>query len=298
MFEHYMNSRHPNIKFTSEIESNSVLPFIGVNVTHNNLSFTTSVYRKPTDTGLGLNFLSFIPSNLKPNSILTLQHRCYSICSNRCLFDKEVDFLHDFYTKNRFPSFLFWRTVRKFLHRVLGPIRVSYDVPKDKQYISLPFFGHPSYVIRNKLQSLFNYHFPQVDVKFVLTNKRTIGSCFRVKEHLPQHLCSNVIYHFKCSSEDCESSYVESTKRFLQDRICEHKGVSFRTGSKLSSSSIKQSSIREHATKCSHPIEQESFRIIGRCNQVDDLRLLESVYIKYLKPDLNNTESAAPLHII
>ena len=178
----------------------------------------------------------------------------------------------------------------------MSPARISYDVPKDKQYIALPFFGHPSYSIRNRLLSLFRTHFPQVDVKIVLTNKLTIGSFFRVKDHLPSSLCSNVIYKYQCGSGDCRSSYVGSTERALHDRISEHIGVSYRTGIKLTSPPF--SSIREHSSKCSHPVEENSFEIVGRCKKGDDLRLLESVFIKYLKPNLNNSESAAPLHIV
>ena len=100
-----------------------------------------------------------------------------------------------------------------------------------------------------------------MDVKIILSNKLTIGSYFSVKERLPDLLCSNVIYHYRCDSEDCESSYVGSTQRILQERISEHMGVSYRTGSQLTDP--KYSSIREHSTDCSHPVQQESFHIIG-----------------------------------
>ena len=182
-------------------------------------------------------------------------------CGTREKYHRRI--LHDFYAKNRFPSSVFWRTVRKFLNKMRTPTRLSYDVPKDKQYISLPFFGHPSYVVRNKLLSLFRIHFPQIDVKVILTNRLTIGSFFRVKEHLPEHLCSNVIYQYKCTSEGCMSSYVGSTLRTLHDRTCEHIGVSFRTGSRLADP--KPSSIREHSRQCSHPMQQDSFKMVGKC---------------------------------
>ena len=223
-------------------------------------------------------------------------HRCYSIASNRSLFNDEISFLRSYYISNGFPSTLFMRTVRKFIDRITNPPLPSYNVPKDKHFISMPFFGHHSYVMRNRLLALFRVNFPQIDLKIVLTNKRTIGSLFPTKERLPDLMCSNVIYHYKCESENCESSYVGSTARALYDRICEHEGISNRTGNKLSS--LKHSSIREHAQHRNHPIRQESFRIIGRSSEDENLRLLESVYIKHLKPTLNNTESAVPLFII
>ena len=296
LFKEYLNSKHPNITFTSECEDNNQLPFIGVNIKHHGNGFQTSVYRKQTDTGLGMNYLSCVSSSFKPNSILTLLHRCFSICSNWSLFESEIKFLQNYYISNRFPLAVFRRTVRKFINKVRNPPAPSFNVPREKQFISLPFLGHPSYVIRNKLLSLFRRHFPQMDVKIVLSNKLTIGSLFPVKEVLPKMMCSSVIYHFKCESEGCASSYVGSTERALHDRVCEHKGISHRTGQSLTDP--KYSSIAEHAKTCSNAIQDSSFSIIGKCREGNSLRLLESVFIKHLQPDLNNTDSAVPLHII
>ena len=58
------------------------------------------------------------------------------------------------------------------------------------------------------------------------------------------------------------------------------------------------SAIRDHAAACSHPLLEQSFIIVGRCREDDDLHLLESIFIKHLKPDLNGTESSAQLYII
>ena len=44
-FLNYLNNKHPNIKFTSDVEENNGLPF------ENNI-ISSSMYRKPTLTGL------------------------------------------------------------------------------------------------------------------------------------------------------------------------------------------------------------------------------------------------------
>ena len=46
-FLNFINSKHPNIKFTMDVESNNSLPFLDVLVTKKD-SVTTSVYRKKT----------------------------------------------------------------------------------------------------------------------------------------------------------------------------------------------------------------------------------------------------------
>ena len=74
-FLYYLNRKHPNIKFTCELESNSTLPFLDINITRRNGQFETSVYRKPTFTGLFTNFHSFIPLQYKRGLITSLCHR-------------------------------------------------------------------------------------------------------------------------------------------------------------------------------------------------------------------------------
>ena len=49
-FLSYLNRQHPNIKFTSEVESSSTLPFLDISISRKNGVFETSVYRKPTFT--------------------------------------------------------------------------------------------------------------------------------------------------------------------------------------------------------------------------------------------------------
>ena len=58
------------------------------------------------------------------------------------------------------------------------------------------------------------------------------------------------------------------------------------------------SNIRAHSRRTNHPMRVENFKIIGRSGPTDNIRLLESVYIRYLNPDLNDAETAMPLNII
>ena len=226
---------------------------------------------------------------------MTLVHRCFSICSSLNLFRTQMEYLQHFYSSNGFPTKIFWRCVRRFLHRVHHPPLPSFNVPKDIRYLSLPFLGHHSYVLRNSLQSMFKLHFPQMDVRIVLSNKNTIGSMFPTKDKLPLSICSNVIYMYKCEAgDDCFSSYIGSTTRRLKERMCEHMGISFLTGQKLSD---PKSSIYDHIEDTGHPISEESFKIIGSCRADDSILILESVLIKYHRPNLNNMNSAYPLQI-
>ena len=79
------NSCHANIKFTVEFEENSTIPFLDILIKRHNHTFSTSIYRKKTFTGLYTKWDSFTPRKYKVNLIRTLTFRCFRICSIRHL---------------------------------------------------------------------------------------------------------------------------------------------------------------------------------------------------------------------
>ena len=72
-FRNYLNKQHINIKFISEIEENNSLSFLDIKISHEHKKFVTSVYRKPTFSGVFTNFESFIPDTYKRGLIETSQ---------------------------------------------------------------------------------------------------------------------------------------------------------------------------------------------------------------------------------
>jgi hypothetical protein len=56
LFFNYINNVHPNMTFTMETEQNSNLPFLDMTIQRNSNRFHSSIYRKPTFTGLGMSF--------------------------------------------------------------------------------------------------------------------------------------------------------------------------------------------------------------------------------------------------
>ena len=74
-----MNTKHPNIKFTFEYEHNNSFSFLNVKICRESNKLTTSVYRKPTFSGVFTNVKSFIPTVYKFDLFYTLLHRCFNI---------------------------------------------------------------------------------------------------------------------------------------------------------------------------------------------------------------------------
>ena len=63
-FHKYINSRHKNMTFTFEVEVENRLAFLDVKITREE-TFCTSLYRKPTFSGLYMNFKSFMPDSYR-----------------------------------------------------------------------------------------------------------------------------------------------------------------------------------------------------------------------------------------
>lgn len=290
-FQLYLNNKHSNIKFTVEQEIDGKLPFLDILLTKNDNKISTSVYRKPTFTGLGINFLSFVPEQFKENAIKTLIYRCYNICSDWEYIHNELMFLITFFQSNNFPLYLIYDNIKTFLNKTFKTVPTSNTDKPKYQYIVLPFYGLLSYSIRKTLHKLLKKRYPDTVFRYIFTNGKTISTLFRHKESLPSHLISKIVYEFQCLS--CKAKYVGQTQRNLFLRTAEHMGLSPRTGRRIQNPAF--SAVRSHSLIANHPFDSSNFKIIHRAKYNFDLLLLESLYIKHLSPDLNNQNSSFPL---
>ena len=295
LFLDYLNSKHPNIKFTSEIETNSTLPFLDININRSNNSFNTSVYRKPSSTSLGLSFFSFCSHQFKTNAISTLIYRAYNICSNYNHLHTEFQFLIGFFKSNGFPTGIVNSHIKRFLAARYKVAPFNSDPIDPIFYISLPFFGPYSDKLKSEFLKVLGKYFNDVSFKIVLSNKLTIGSFFKYKDSLPLMSRASVIYRYTCPQ--CGAEYVGVTSRALFIRIAEHRGVSFRTNRPLSHP--PHSSIRSHREQsCCGPIKPDDFNIVDCHSDFVSLRILESLHIFKSNPSLNESLSSFPLCIV
>lgn len=98
-----LNSKHKNIKFTVE-KAQETIPFLDVEIKINDKYFDTWVWRKPTNTGLCLNFNSVCPSKWKSGLILCLLSRAREICSSNLLLNEEINKLKNMFYANNYPT--------------------------------------------------------------------------------------------------------------------------------------------------------------------------------------------------
>ena len=123
--------------------------------------------------------------------------------------------------------------------------------------------------------------------KHVLLSANSLVRCYHVYIYI-------YIYN-QCPK--CGAQYVGSTIGNLSTRAAEHAGVSVRTGLPLAQPC--QSHIRDHVISCnSNQISLDHFSIIGTNNTICELRILESLHIFQIKPQLNSMQSAYTSYLL
>ena len=293
LFYNYINNQHSNLSFTMEVEANGRLPFLDVTVTKSCNSFNTSVYRKPSNSNLTISFFSFCSFNFKLNSIKSLLSRAYGICSNYNLLHEEFQYIRNLFHMNGFGRQFIDKQIGNFLSKKFNSsCRAAND--KQKLYFTLPYFGSQSDELRTEISKLMHSYFNNISFQLILCNPYKLGNFFTYKDKISKGMRSSLVYKYCCAR--CASEYVGSTSRALATRVAEHAGRSFRTNRVLTNP--PNSNIYEHANNCDTPINLDNFSILNSCRNNSDLHVLESLYIYKLKPVLNSSQSAIPLHIV
>ena len=115
---HYLNDQHPRVKFTSDTEIKSKIPFLDVLVSRENNQLQTSVYRKPTHTEQYINFNPNHPLQVKKGFVSTLTKRTINISSSPQARKDELDHIKNvFKDLNNYPTDLTDRTFHQTTQR-------------------------------------------------------------------------------------------------------------------------------------------------------------------------------------
>ena len=113
-----LNGLHPSLKFTMELPSDNMIPFIGIEIIKNGTELETRVYRKPTNTGLLLHFQSHVDKRYKTGLLKTRLHRAYALSSTTEAFNEECDRLRSLFSRLDYPIGLINSTIDMFIHNI------------------------------------------------------------------------------------------------------------------------------------------------------------------------------------
>ena len=287
-FFDYVNSLHPSITFTKEEEQSDSLPFLDVLVTRlDDGCLSTSVYRKPTYSGLYMKWDSFVPKQFKRGLVFGLISRAWKLCSNHKIVHDEFCFIKDVLVANGYPVSFIDSCINQFLTRHFSTSQTSEPIfgpIKKRVVISLPFYGPNSTKLKRQLYRFIGAVVPCVELRVVFKPVQKLSTLSKLKSPIDVLCKSNVIYKVQCT--DCDSFYVGKTKRVLKQRLDEHK-------------TDDHSAVLRHSRDTGHCIAFEEPSIIA--SDSDELRLYikESLKIKELSANksLNGNIGSMDLHL-
>ena len=142
----FLNRQHPNIKFTIEKEKSKQLPFLHILNESSSNKLATSVYRKPTYTGLLTNYNSFTSPNYKKGLIKTLIDRTFRINSTWSGVHYDILNLKLVLQKNEFPLKLIDKSISKYLSNNVFKQKENEQMllleSSKKRFYKLPYIGN------------------------------------------------------------------------------------------------------------------------------------------------------------
>ena len=134
--------------------------FLDVLITRTNNGFKTSVYHKPTFSGVYSNFNSFISEEYKVGLIFTLLFQTFSVVSDFSRFYSEVCHLKEILKKSAFPVKLIDNCIKNFLNKRLTVKPVTLTTEKKDLVIVLPFLDKLSLDLRTRLRNSISKNLP------------------------------------------------------------------------------------------------------------------------------------------
>ena len=160
--------------FPFEQEKNGKLSFLDTEVSQEKGKFVTTVFRKPTFSGVYTHFESSLPTIYKFGMVYTLAYCCFKICSDWTKFHEELSFLKHFFKKNGYP--------------------LSFIVI----YLSLPYLGEISLQTRTKLRKSLKAVMDSCKLQIAFKSQRKLSNVFHFKDCLLFDLVSGVVYSYIC----------------------------------------------------------------------------------------------------
>ena len=109
-FHEHLNSQHPNIQFTVELEEEGRLAFLDVQVSRHDTRLSTAVYRKPTHTDRYIPFHSHHHPRTVTGVLRGMRDRAHRICDSTSK-QQELQHLQDVFQANGFPKSLVKKTL-------------------------------------------------------------------------------------------------------------------------------------------------------------------------------------------
>ena len=274
------------LKFTYEIEKNNQINFLDVHIDKSD-TLSTSVYNKPTNPGIYLNYLSECPARYKEGTIKALIHRTFKISSNWSIFVKSIDILKQTFINNGYSNNSFDSILNKYLQS-------KHDTKHNIKHQTHEIFYKNQYSISYKtderiLKSIVQNNIickdPEYKLKLTIYyNSSTTSNLISKNNHstkLTPLQQSNLIYEYTCELGECArqtNSYIGMTTTTLSRRLTMH----------LQSGAIHLHTTDIHGLTLTRETLVNNTKILRTETDYYRLNITEALLIQINKPTINN----------
>ena len=296
------------MQFTHEVEKDGTIAFLDVSVKRQgNGAFSTSVYRKKTDTNLYVNWRAFAPKQWKIGTLKGLFRRAFLICSEQEGLDKEISHLKRVFTQiNGYPKKVVNNTlsqVKNMVEResllIAHPADAATPVREEESrepiveevhpYISLPYKGVNGEKVLKNLKNTIRRCLPKHVIPRFTYNGTKLGSFFRVKDNVKWGHHTDLVYSYvdeEVREEDKNTEYIGQTNVRMETRVYEHCNTD------------KNSAVYKHLRMHNKEASELDFTILEKRFDKDvDRRIAEAIYTKQKKPFLNRQKKTYKLEL-
>ena len=251
----YLNSIHPNVKFTNKTEVNKVIPFLDVAIDNRNNILNTSTYHKSTYSGLLLNFDSFTSHFYKVTLIKCLIYCAYKINNTWVSFHNDITKIKETLKRNSFPPFLIDKITKSYLGKVHSNSDQSNPESNKTCFYNLPCIGKYSERVQKFCKD--------TDFKIDLAS-------FKISNY------------FSTKDKRCNFCYIGETCRHFKTRIDEHMKKD-----KKSNIYINIYTVMKSVSQVLIQIVFFVFSILDYAPTQFQIKIKEGMYIDWEKPNLN-----------
>ena len=281
----FLNAQHPNIRFTVEHENQNKLPFLDTCVIRRVDKYVTTIYRKPTFTGVYLNWTSLTARRYKISLIRCLAERIWRVCTEESTKRDELEKLKVILGRNEYPPEIVERSLAEFVESKTKPNQEKVAEKTLKRFLKLPYVNRKCEDYALRLKGIVEENFPQVEFNVAFQAPMTIGKMFPFKDGTKKVMeRSLVVYSLKC--EECSAQYIGKTERIVFHRMKEHR-------TKPDSSCFKHTI--EYPT---HSFNTDKVEILDSADSDKKLKLKELMYINSRKPAINKQHGSQSKHEI
>ena len=279
----YANSLHKNLQFTLETPNgNGNLAFLNLNIKLNEArKISCHWYQKSTDTGIILNFRSCASLQRKRNVIQGNVHTIFNATSDWRSFDVALKKNQEIWTEKQYPTEWSSSIVNETLDKIVTKEKVTAKPPQNEHLQEVKSLNNrepePRFFVQyrgNITQNFASRLKKLCDIQIIFTTRKLRTCLPTLKSPFDENLKSHVVYKVTCNG--CNSIYFGQTSRHVITRISEHQQ--------------KDSPVGQHLVECCGTTQSVKWEILDACCGVEKLMMIEAIYIKKLKPQLNTRD--------